>query len=141
TPNAAQIVKVALVGLSAVTHTTNFNQRYVPLTFQQTGGGLNVVLPANGNIAPPGYYMLFIIDANGIPSVADFIQVGVSTAPVLSAVSASNLTVSGATITWTTNKPADSQVDYGTSSSYGQSSSLDTLLVTSHTVSLSGLSA
>jgi len=38
-------------------------------------GVLNVTAPPNGNIAPPGYYMLFIVDANGVPSVAPFVQV------------------------------------------------------------------
>src|SRR6185437_1088821 len=45
----------------------------------------------------------------------------------------------GATITWSTDKAADQQVDYGTTTSYGQSSTLNSSLTTSHSVTLSGL--
>src|SRR5262249_9389248 len=50
-------------------------------------------------------------------------------------------TASGATITWTTNEASDSQLDFGTTSSYGSSTSLNTALVTSHSAVLSGLAA
>jgi hypothetical protein len=46
-----------------------------------------------------------------------------------------------ATITWTTNLAANSQVDYGTTTSYGQSTPLNSSMVTSHRVTLSGLAA
>jgi hypothetical protein len=61
--------------------------------------------------------------------------------PTISAVAASSITSNAATITWTTNIVANSQVDYGTTASYGQSTPLNSSLVTSHSVSLSGLSA
>lgn len=64
-----------------------------------------------------------------------------TTPPLISAVAAINLTTSGATITWTTDESSDSQVDYGISTSYGASSSLNSQMVTSHSVTLSGLSA
>ncbi|MBZ5538878.1 MAG: fibronectin type III domain-containing protein, partial [Acidobacteriia bacterium] len=57
-----------------------------------------------------------------------------TTPPVISAVSASSITQSGATIGWTTNEASDSRVDYGTTASYGNSTPLNTSLVTSHTV-------
>jgi hypothetical protein len=75
TPDAAQIAKVSLVRLSTVTHSFNTGQRYLSLNFQQVAGGLTVTAPANGNLAPPGYYMLFILNANGVPSIAPLIQV------------------------------------------------------------------
>jgi hypothetical protein len=59
----------------------------------------------------------------------------------VTAVQASGITQTGATIAWTTNLPADSQVDYGTSSSYGSSTTLNSAQVTSHSVALTGLSA
>ena len=37
-------------------------------------GVLNVTAPPTGNIAPPGYYMLFILNSAGVPSVASFVQ-------------------------------------------------------------------
>jgi len=50
-------------------------QRYIPLTYSQSGNTLTVAAPANINIAPPGYYMLFIIDDNGVPSVAKIVNI------------------------------------------------------------------
>jgi hypothetical protein len=80
TPNAASIRKVALVRLGAVTHSVNMEQRYVPLSFTAGTGTLTATAPANPNIAPPGVYMLFVIDANGVPSVARMVRMGTSPA-------------------------------------------------------------
>jgi len=76
TPDAATIASVALVRNGSVTHGINMDQRLVPLSFQQSAGGLTVTGPANANLAPPGYYMLFIINTAGVPSVAPIIRVG-----------------------------------------------------------------
>ena len=75
TPDAAQISKVSLIRLGTVTHHFNSGQRYLSLSFQAVPGGLTVTAPANGNLAPPGYYMLFILNSNGVPSIAPLIQV------------------------------------------------------------------
>jgi type VI protein secretion system component Hcp len=61
------------------------------------------------------------------------------TAPVISNVTAGGITATGATITWNTNENSDSQVDYGTTTAYGQSTTLNPALVTAHSQSLSGL--
>ncbi|HEY9480668.1 MAG TPA: fibronectin type III domain-containing protein [Candidatus Paceibacterota bacterium] len=61
--------------------------------------------------------------------------------PVISNISASGITTSAATIAWTTDEVADSQVYYGLTSSYGSSSNLDSSLVTSHSVGLTNLQA
>ncbi len=82
TPDAASITKVALVKLGAVTHSNNMDQRYVPLSFTAGNGTLTVTAPPNINIAPPGPYMLFIINSAGVPSVAPILSV---TPPVPSA--------------------------------------------------------
>jgi hypothetical protein len=50
------------------------DQRLVGLSYSIGGGVLNVTAPPNGNIAPPGSYMLFILNAGGTPSVAGFVQ-------------------------------------------------------------------
>src|SRR3989441_8215142 len=55
--------------------------------------------------------------------------------------SASGITSTSATISWTTDEASDSQVEYGTTTAYGQVSALASALVTSHSVGLSGLSA
>ncbi len=72
TPDASRIGSVSLIALGAVTHAFNQNQRFVPLTFQvkSDGTGLDVTAPADGRIAPPGPYMLFLVDNTGVPSVA-----------------------------------------------------------------------
>jgi chitodextrinase len=59
--------------------------------------------------------------------------------PVISGVTAVNITMSGATITWTTDKPSDSQVSYGLTVAYGSLSALNSALVTSHSLNLTGL--
>ena len=64
-----------------------------------------------------------------------------TTAPVISAVAASGISISRATITWTTNEASDSQVEYGTTIAYGRSTVLNSSLVTSHSQTLTGLSA
>jgi hypothetical protein len=76
TPNAAGIGKVSLLKLGAATHAYNNEQRFLDLPFSVTDGThLSISAPAHGNLAPPGYYMLFILDANGVPSVARILQV------------------------------------------------------------------
>jgi len=57
-----------------VTHAINMDQGFVPLTFTAGGGSLSVQAPANANLAPPGFYMLFIVDTNGMPSVAAIVK-------------------------------------------------------------------
>jgi hypothetical protein len=66
---------------------------------------------------------------------------GDDTPPVISEISASDIAQTSAVITWTTDEPATSQVEYGLTSGYGSATSLDSTLVTSHSVSLSELSA
>jgi hypothetical protein len=61
--------------------------------------------------------------------------------PVISPVAAGSITYLGATITWATDKPADSQVAYGLTSGYGSLTPLVSTLTTSHTINLNGLSA
>jgi hypothetical protein len=62
------------------------------------------------------------------------------TGPVISAVNASNITLSSATITWATNETADTQVEYGLTTAYGSSTTLNASLVTSHSQGIRGLS-
>ena len=73
TADAASISKVALVRLGAVTHSVNMEQRYIPLSFTAGSGTLTATAPANANVAPPGMYMLFAVNADGVPSVAKMV--------------------------------------------------------------------
>jgi chitodextrinase len=74
TPDAASIRRVSLIRTGSVTHAFDQNARAMSLEFTQTVGGLDVKLPANGNLAPPGYYLLFLVDDKGVPSVASFVR-------------------------------------------------------------------
>jgi uncharacterized membrane protein len=78
TPDAANISSVVLIRPGADTHAFNFDQRLVGLSFSAGSGVLNVTAPPNSNIAPPGYYMMFLLNASGVPSVAQFVQLPVT---------------------------------------------------------------
>jgi hypothetical protein len=75
TPDALNIRSVVLIKPGSDTHAYDMEQRLVGLTFTATAGALTVNAPPNSNIAPPGYYMLFILNQAGVPSVASFVQV------------------------------------------------------------------
>jgi len=75
TPNAANIQKVVLIRPGAPTHAFDMEQRLVGLSFTIGNGTLTVTSPPNANVAPPGYYMLFVLNKAGVPSVAQFVQV------------------------------------------------------------------
>ncbi len=74
TPDAASIKSVSLIRTPSVTHGFDQNQRFIPLTFTAGSGQLSVQTPARSNTAPPGYYMLFIVNTSGVPSVASFVR-------------------------------------------------------------------
>jgi Domain of unknown function (DUF4082)/Bacterial Ig domain/Purple acid Phosphatase, N-terminal domain len=80
--------------------------------------------------------------AGNLATSADFVvsTTAETTPPVISGVSAKAVAVTSATIVWITNEPADSQVEYGTTTAYGSSTLLQATKVTSHSVGLSGLS-
>jgi len=76
TPDAANISSIALIRAGAVTHAFDMDQRMVGLSFSNDGGNtLLVNAPVNGNLAPPGYYLLFLVNSAGVPSVASWVQV------------------------------------------------------------------
>ena len=75
TSAASSIASVVLVRPGAQTHSIDMEQRLVGLNFTAGDGVLNVTAPPHGNIAPPGYYMLFVLDAAGVPSVASFVRI------------------------------------------------------------------
>jgi lysophospholipase L1-like esterase len=79
--------------------------------------------------------------ATGYSPLLSFTTTGpASSVPVISNVASSNLSTTSATITWNTDVPGTSQVNYGTTASYGLSSPLDATLTTNHSVTLMGLS-
>lgn len=116
TPDGASIASVALIRNGSVTHSFNMDQTYVPLSFTQTSGGLTVQAPADADLAPPGYYMLFIINSNGVPSIAPFVQVPASSADSQPPTAPDNLTTAGAigsiTLNWTASTDNVAVVGY-----------------------------
>ena len=82
TPDVASISKVTLLREGSVTHTNSMSQGFQTLSFTKTSTGLNVTMPANANLATPGYYMLFILNGSGVPSVGSIIQVSATAASV-----------------------------------------------------------
>jgi hypothetical protein len=76
TPDAANITKVTWIRLSSVTHSFNMNQRFSTLVISsRTSGALSVTSPANSNLSPPGHYLLFVLNSNGVPSVARIVHI------------------------------------------------------------------
>lgn len=74
-PDAASVTGVTLIRLSSVTHGFNQEQRILRLSFAATAGGLNVTAPSNPNLCPPGYYLLFLLNGSGVPSVARILRI------------------------------------------------------------------
>jgi uncharacterized membrane protein len=73
----------------------------VGVSFTAGSGVLNVTAPPNGNIAPPGYYMLFLLNSSGVPSVAKFVQITAKPDFAISATPSSRPAVQGAGTTYT----------------------------------------
>jgi hypothetical protein len=82
TPDAANIASVVLMRPGSVTHSFDMDQRYVGLSYTAAAGTLTVTGPPNSNIAPPGYYMLFLVNQAGTPSLASWVQVSGPAAPI-----------------------------------------------------------
>jgi hypothetical protein len=78
------VKRVTLVKTGSVTHANNFDQRFMDLTFAPNSdeygnirsNQITVQAPANSNIATPGFYMLFVFDQAGTPSMARIVKVG-----------------------------------------------------------------
>jgi hypothetical protein len=105
TPDAASISAVTLVRLSTVTHANNMNQRFVRLAFSAGAGRLTVTPPSAGEIAPPGHYMLFLLNSAGVPSVAPIVRLSADIVPspptAPTNLAASAVSSSQINLTWT----------------------------------------
>jgi hypothetical protein len=145
------------IATGSVADVLQINATSVVVTLSQTTGGSFIVLSPS--------YDLSVATSSGGGSVAISCSGGIETAtlsqstgstvytvtpsgtncasaspPVITNITAANITTNSATITWTTNIAADSTVSYGTTSSYGATST-DPTLVTAHSIPLSGLIA
>ncbi len=75
TPQAAEIATVSLIAPTVTTHSFNGTQRLVDVRFVVAPPArLNATIPGDRNIAPPGWYMLFLVERDGVPSVARWLH-------------------------------------------------------------------
>jgi hypothetical protein len=76
TPNAAGIQSVSFTRMGSVTHNFDFDQRFMWLDMRREGltDTLSVDAPTNPNVAPPGYYYVSVVDANGVPSKGKIVK-------------------------------------------------------------------
>jgi hypothetical protein len=71
------VAEVVLIRPRAVTHGFNQSQRFVGCTVTGVAGNnVNATAPSNGTVAPPGFYLLFLIDGSRVPSEGRWIRVG-----------------------------------------------------------------
>jgi hypothetical protein len=75
TPAAGQITHVRLIRLGSVTHAFDANAMAVSLDFTAADGTLSVTSPQNPNVAPPGHYLIFLLNRNGVPSTGRIIRI------------------------------------------------------------------
>jgi hypothetical protein len=74
TTQASALKSAVLIRPAAVTHSSDSNQRLVSLGMTTTATGVSVSVASNPNLAPPGWYMLFVNDSTGVPSVARWVH-------------------------------------------------------------------
>lgn len=75
TPDGGSIQRVSIIRLGSVTHAFDQSQRFLNLGFTPTAGGLSITAPSSPNLAPPGHYTLWILNGDGVPSVARIVQI------------------------------------------------------------------
>lgn len=74
--DSINIDRVHLIKLGSVTHSENQDQRLVPLEFNRVSRSLTVRMPDSRNVAPPGHYLVFAVDSNGVPSTGSMLKLG-----------------------------------------------------------------
>jgi hypothetical protein len=133
TPDAASITSAVLMRPGSSTHAFDMNARMVGLNFTAGSGTLTVTGPPNANIAPPGYYMLFLLNNQGVPSVAKFVLLNGSTTPAPNPTlvsPGSGPTTGGTPVTITgTGFAAGATVSFGGTSATGVNVASDTSIV------------
>jgi len=81
TANAASVSRVTLVKTGSTSHSFNMDQRFLDLTFKASGSHVAIQAPTRAGEAPPGYYLLFVFNEAGVPSVAKIVRMGIATNP------------------------------------------------------------
>ncbi|GGS27883.1 kelch motif-containing protein [Streptomyces griseoviridis] len=75
TDHPDRVARARLMRPSAVTHTTDVEQRSIELEVTRKGKAVTFDIPKDRALVPPGWYMLFVTDADGTPSKAKWVQV------------------------------------------------------------------
>jgi hypothetical protein len=70
------VKQVVLMRPASVTHSVDFEQRRIPLRISSSRRGLQATAPNGAALAPPGYYLMFLIDDKGVPSVGKMVKLG-----------------------------------------------------------------
>ena len=111
TPDGPNISSVSLVRLGATTHHYDANARLIWLQIvNSSSGSVTVSAPINARLAPPGYYMIFILNGSQVPSVARIIKIpGTASGPTLPAkvagLTVTPISTSQLNLSWTANSP------------------------------------
>jgi hypothetical protein len=143
TPDATSISAVTLVRLSAVTHAFNMNQRFVRLAFTQATGGFTATGPPAREIAPPGHYMLFLVNTTGVPSIGRIVRLGNDTVPLPAPtnLSASAVSSSRIDLSWSDNASSETGFRIERSSNGTSFTEINTVGTNVATYADTGLSA
>ncbi|OUS25774.1 hypothetical protein A9Q99_20175 [Gammaproteobacteria bacterium 45_16_T64] len=72
---SAGVSKFNMIRLQGTTHSINTDQRFVPVAFEEVAGDYQLTINSNTNVMIPGYYWVFALDANGVPSVGHTLQI------------------------------------------------------------------
>ncbi|MBB1259508.1 galactose oxidase-like domain-containing protein [Streptomyces alkaliterrae] len=78
TDDPSEIKQMRLIRPSSFTHVTNVEQRSIALDFERTSDGVEVTVPKDPTLVPPGYYMVNAVDGDGVPSKAVWVHVPVA---------------------------------------------------------------
>ena len=77
TPDPSRLREINLVRPTATTHASNAEQRLLDVPFTATAAKrVELTLPSNPNLAPPGWYMVFAVSTGGVPSVGRWLRLG-----------------------------------------------------------------
>jgi len=79
--DASTISAINLVKTGSVTHSVNMDQRFLTIPFTRSGNMLQASLPNRATDTPPGYYLMFVLDGNGVPSHARMLRINIDATP------------------------------------------------------------
>jgi hypothetical protein len=120
TPDEPDVASVSLLRLMNTTHHYDANQRLIWLQIVGRGSGsITVSAPISANIAPPGYYMIHVLNSAGVPSAARIIKIpgaggggGASPPSQVTGLTVTTASNTQLNLSWTANPPGDNVTSY-----------------------------